>query len=743
MKMPNIKVQFQKLIGSDSASTKIGNAVRSFGDKARDARQWTQAVEYYSAFLEQNPEEFEIWVQLGNCLKEAGRHEKSLEAYETAIAKNDTNADAYLQKGHILKILGRFSDAYEAYAKSFLHNPHGNPAYGEMMALNLPAREISELGNGDIIQPADGVIFLDVTDLIEYLRVNISLSGIQRVVANLILHSLEGPIPARFGCIRAVLPDYNGSQVFSVDVRLLDGLLGIVVAGKHSRHIIDRALEAVLNSKKLIRVKKSDTLLIAGAFWIYQRYDLLNKLRHEGVRISVFIHDLIQITNPEFVEPAATIVFRRSIVDVLCVSSYIVTNSDFVANDVKRYLDQRLNFKIPVAPVKLATELGIGQVDMAAVFPEYIDLVKEEYALCVGTIEIRKNHLYLIKIWERLIDQFGDQTPNLVLVGKWGWEIEDLRNYLHGSDYLGGRLYIYNGIPDGDLTFLYKNCLFTIYPSFAEGWGLPVGESLGYGKPCIASKTTAIPEVGGDFCKYIDPYDVEDGYQVVSSILEDRRGLNKWTSEIQKNFRPRTWKTFALDLFEVVDAYAKDKSLEFPGNNCILETSEIASFGNDSLAQLDLHGEKLISARMSRMSGWHGLESWGCWAARRRATLRFTTRIPQGVEVTLFFYLRTPDGDEVADCTLRVGDNPTSIFDIGPVPRWCTATGFVGPNGIVEIAIISGKGFLHHHGRELYVGILSIAVVPTNDFAARLRVVDKIVPGGLPRQMINVAHENF
>jgi glycosyltransferase involved in cell wall biosynthesis len=421
-------------------------------------------------------------------LKEAGRHEKSLEAYEIALAKNDANADAYLQKGHVLKMLGRFSDAYESYAKSFSYNPHGNPAYGELMALNLPASGISELSNRDIIQPTDGVIFVDVTDLIDYLRVNISLSGIQRVVANLILHSLEGPIPARYGYISAVLPDYNGFQVFSVDIRLLDGLLSIVVDGKHSREIIDRAIEAVLNSKKLIRVKESDTLLIAGAFWIYQRYDLLNKLRHEGVRISVFIHDLIQITNPEFVEPAATIVFRRSIVDVLCVSSYIITNSDFVANDVMRYLDQRLNFKIPVAPVKLATELGIGRVDIASVFHEYIDLAKEEYVLCVGTIEIRKNHFYLVKIWERLIDQFGDKTPNLVLVGKWGWEIDDLRKYLHGSDYLGGRLYIYNGISDRDLTFLYQNCLFTIYPSFAEGWGLPVGESLGYGKPCIASK---------------------------------------------------------------------------------------------------------------------------------------------------------------------------------------------------------------------------------------------------------------
>ena len=60
---------------------------------------------------------------------------------------------------------------------------------------------------------------------------------------------------------------------------------------------------------------------------------------------------------------------------------------------------------------------------------------------------------------------------------------------------------------DVELALLYRKCLLTMFPSLAEGWGLPVGESLAYGKICIASRAGAIPEVGGELVDYVDPYD--------------------------------------------------------------------------------------------------------------------------------------------------------------------------------------------------------------------------------------------
>jgi hypothetical protein len=454
----------------------------------------------------------------------------------------------------------------------------------------------------------------------------------------------------------------------------------------------------------------------------------------------VFIHDLIQVTNPEFVDPLATTVFRRSLVDVLCVSSYVLTNSKFVADDVRRYLATRMNFQLPVMPVTLATELNYRNIEPTHVSYEYEQFVKEDYILCVGTLEIRKNHMYLIRIWERLIEQFPGPIPNLVFVGKWGWQIETLQKYLEGSDYLGARLYIYSAISDRDLSFLYKNCLFTIYPSFAEGWGLPVGESLSYGKPCIASNVTAIPEVGGALCKYLDPFDVDDGYRVVSHVLADRPALAAWTRQVQSEFRPKTWKHFSEELFGVVQGYGRDRTPDEIGHNCILDIGEIATFGHDSLQQMDTKKRRLITARMTRMSGWHGLEPWGCWAARRRATLRIVTRMAPGTDAIVYLHLKAPDLDDSADCTIRVNEAITFIEELGSVPVWSTASGQVGEHGIIDIVLSSGKGFFHRHGRELYVGILGIAVAPANDTAARFELLATIVRGGVPPQPGAVGH---
>jgi glycosyltransferase involved in cell wall biosynthesis len=64
---------------------------------------------------------------------------------------------------------------------------------------------------------------------------------------------------------------------------------------------------------------------------------------------------------------------------------------------------------------------------------------------------------------------------------------------------------IRNGLSDLALSELYENCMFTVYPSFYEGWGLPVAESLAYCKFCIASNTSSIPEIGGGLVEYFEP----------------------------------------------------------------------------------------------------------------------------------------------------------------------------------------------------------------------------------------------
>ncbi len=96
------------------------------------------------------------------------------------------------------------------------------------------------------------------------------------------------------------------------------------------------------------------------------------------------------------------------------------------------------------------------------------------------------------------------------------------------TDNLGGKLMIVESPSDAELAALYDGCLFTLMPSLFEGWGLPVTESLGFGKPCMIANRTSLPEAGGDMVRSFDPDNLNDAYAVIRDTIEDRAGLALW-----------------------------------------------------------------------------------------------------------------------------------------------------------------------------------------------------------------------
>ena len=156
------------------------------GDRFRDAGQWTQAAESYALHLEDNPLDVAILVQAGNCLKEAGEYKQAEKRYRAALDIDPNNSDTHLQYGHLMKQMGRPLDATESYKRSAERDPSNQDAILELIAAGA-AGEVFGLSDED---SQTKTIWLDVTDLMEYVRVNKSLSGIQRVVSNLVLESV-------------------------------------------------------------------------------------------------------------------------------------------------------------------------------------------------------------------------------------------------------------------------------------------------------------------------------------------------------------------------------------------------------------------------------------------------------------------------------------------------------------------------------------------------------------------------
>jgi glycosyltransferase involved in cell wall biosynthesis len=176
------------------------------------------------------------------------------------------------------------------------------------------------------------------------------------------------------------------------------------------------------------------------------------------------------------------------------------------------------------------------------------------YVLFVSTIEIRKNHRLLVRVWQKLLERHGaDLVPTLVFAGKIGWLVDGLLADLEASNHLDGKVILLRDLSDPELQAAYRSCLFTVFPSLCEGWGLPIAESLSHGKFCIASNRTSIPEVGGSLVDYFDPSDEEDALAKIERPLIDPGYLAWREARVRAEYHPRTWADCAHALIGALD----------------------------------------------------------------------------------------------------------------------------------------------------------------------------------------------
>ncbi|EHH67347.1 glycosyltransferase [Gluconobacter morbifer] len=690
-------------------------------DAARDGGMPAKAAELYDKYLTENPKNADIWVQAGNAYKDAGAYKDAMERYSKALELKPEESDTYVQRGHLLKLMQRQMEAVESYKLALKHNPANQDALKELAAADALEGVFKQEATTLSSAPT---IWLDITDLMVYVEHNGSLTGIQRVVANLILHVEKGI----FGAYRVipVIPDYGNKRIFAANSAALLMLVKLFDEPVVDRNLLNKAIQAVHQSKREVWPQKGDIFSVAGAFWIYPNYDIIRELRENGMRFCVFIHDLIQISNPEYVAKDALVQFQTQLIDVLSCCDFVLTNSHFVAGDVEKYIAQNLNYTLPVKAVPLPTELRKKSGPQLITDRRILGMRNEEYVLSVSTIEIRKNHMFLIRTWEKLIREYGEENvPKLVFVGKWGWQIDELRNYLESKGYIGDWLYIFNGISDDELEFLYKNSLFTAYTSFAEGFGLPIGESLVYGKPCIASNTTSMPEVGGRFVRYIDPYNVEGGYEVFRKPIMDRKDLSQWEKDIRLNFRPKTWAEFCDEFFSDAISYAEQLGDRPASLNCLLPPGQLIQGGTTALLRLAFKKKPIITFRAARSRGWYYMENWGAWSAERRSQLLFDTPLKEGNEVRIYLNICCPPGSAEPEVIAKAGSEHTS-HTLSEQPGFFAFKGIVGPDGQIKIDLLARGKFGPTGHRSCYIGLQAIGYSLNNDPLTRMDLIEQI-----------------
>ncbi len=283
-----------------------------------------------------------------------------------------------------------------------------------------------------------------------------------------------------------------------------------------------------------------DILLMLGATWSHPDYEGLIKreCKANGLRFALLFYDLIPLRCPEWCDHLVVRDFRKWIDRVLPLSDVVFAISRATASDVASYAQEQ-GIALPGSVITLPVGSELWQ---QLEVPSDRLPPPGSYALIVSTIEARKNHLLLFRVWRRMLEEMPrEHVPTLVFAGKIGWLVADLMQQIANTDNLGGKLILIESPSDADVAALYGGCLFTLFPSFYEGWGLPVTESLAFGKPCLIADRTSLPEAGGNLVRSFDPDNLHDAYAVIRNVIEDQDGRIRWEAQIRREFRSVPW----------------------------------------------------------------------------------------------------------------------------------------------------------------------------------------------------------
>lgn len=308
--------------------------------------------------------------------------------------------------------------------------------------------------------------------------------------------------------------------------------------------------------------------------------------------------------------------------------------------------------------------------------------------------------------------------PRLVCVGRIGWRVDGFLRNLLETDYLGGRIEILEEVSDQALDALYANCLFTVFPSLYEGWGLPIGESLGHGKLPVIVEKSSLPEVAGEFGCVIPLDDVPLAAETIAGLLQGPDLLAAYEQVITERYQPLSWSKVAEVVIEAsaaawhgagAEAWPR---LELGAEYTIRRSKTSFDYCGEALLQglqTSLSGpitnkivgfDKQRTGMMARDGRWHPCEDWGTWAAGPAAGLKFALDpgvVQQGHDLIFYAALNFMPQMRGAAIDLKIGDvllnDPHRVGSDCATMAWqipfklLADQGVMGEDGVLQLSI--------------------------------------------------------
>ncbi len=202
-----------------------------------------------------------------------------------------------------------------------------------------------------------------------------------------------------------------------------------------------------------------------------KRSSLVPELKARGIKWMAYVYDICSITHPQCASENTIFNFLEYIGTVVRHADAVMVSTRHVAESY-RGLCEKLGRKCqPTSVTWLGCDFKAGDVDAAVDGDVIAALEGKKYVLSVGTIEPRKNISLLLDAFSNTL---FDKDVSLVIVGKKGWNVDNLIECINSSEEYGRRLFHFVGMNDATLSWLYDHAFATALPTFDEGFGLPL-----------------------------------------------------------------------------------------------------------------------------------------------------------------------------------------------------------------------------------------------------------------------------
>jgi hypothetical protein len=261
-------------------------------------------------------------------------------------------------------------------------------------------------------------------------------------------------------------------------------------------------------------------------------------------QISVMVHDMIPLDFPQFTKAGMSEQFSNRMQAVAQFADRVICNSWDTKERVEHYFGLW-----GAAPIYVVAHLGVEPMKAVRKEP-----ASPPYFVCLGTIEPRKNHSLLLQVWDQVAATSPMETiPHLHIVGRRGWNNEEVFHLLDSSPIMGKYVFELTDLNDTELSTEIAQSSGLLFPSFAEGYGLPALEALQLDVPVICSDLPVFREVLGESATFLKTDDVVGWSETVRCVAQMPKNRSKQPNSVSGTRLIPRWESHFCHVFDDTD----------------------------------------------------------------------------------------------------------------------------------------------------------------------------------------------